>query len=111
MQPDFQTLLLPLLESLKEVKWYSAQDIQHEVKRYIDFSDGALKTSSLATNGRDFESAWMQALETLGKAGLIEKNTENHVRVTSLGKLVISKRLNAIDINFLRRLPGFIENE
>jgi restriction endonuclease Mrr len=109
MQPDFQTFMLPILESLKRREWYSVDYIQEQLKRHIDFSDYTLKKSSLATNRQEFESAWMQALENLEKAGLVEKNTGNNFKVTSLGELVISKRLNAIDINFLRRLPGYLD--
>ena len=101
-KPDFQTLMLPLLESLKDGEMHSMEYIRLELIRYIDYSDVPLKPFDLA-NKEEFESGMMLALEHLTKAGLTERPGSDQVKITSLGKLVLTKRLNTIDMNYLRR--------
>lgn len=102
----FQILMLPLLECLKDEKMHSMEYVSEQLIRFIEYSD-ELKPFGLDKTKYPFESAMLLALKHLTKAGLVERVSENEVRITSLGKLILSKRLNALDIKYLRRLPGY----
>lgn len=43
------------------------------------------------------------ALEHLTKAGLIERTADGQVGITAFGKMILNKRLNSLDIDFLKR--------
>ena len=105
----FQMLMLPLLESLKDGEPNSMEDINGELIRFIEFSDSGTKWFDLEKEKALFNEAVNLAIEHLSKAGLIENTGQDGLRISSFGKMVLNKRLNAIDINFLRKLPGYRE--
>jgi restriction endonuclease Mrr len=105
---DFQILLLPFLENLKEGEERSMQDIKADLIKFVDLTDEALKPFDLEQEEQSFQNAIASAMEHLTKAGLIVHGKNDQIRITSFGKMVLSKKLNSLDINFLRRLPGYL---
>lgn len=105
--PDFQTLLLPLLESLNDGKEHSQSFIHAELIRFYDLSDETLKPLIPGGNEAEFEDAVARAKEQLLKADLIERTGVDTIRITTFGKIILSKRLNSLDLQYLRRLPGY----
>ena len=85
------------------------KDIKAELIRFIELSDVALKPFNPEKNEQEFQNAIVHARVHLIKAGLIENIGEDNVRITSMGKMILNKRLNSIDVEYLRRLPGYIE--
>lgn len=108
---DFETLMLPLLESLRSGEDYSIDYVRAQLTQYVEWSDNALKKFDPDKNKHEFESSTWLALEHLVKAGLVEQPVEGRIKLTALGKLVLSKRLNALDVSYLRRLPRYLENQ
>jgi restriction endonuclease Mrr len=106
---DFQTLLLPFLENLKEGEERSMQDVKVGLIKFVELSDEALKLFDLDKDEKEFQEAVVLAKEHLTKADLIESTKAGGVRITSFGKMILGKRLNSIDIEYLRRLPGYKE--
>jgi len=109
MPTNFQLLMLPLLESLKGGEGRSMKAVKAELSRFIELTDEALKPFSPEKNEQEFQEAITQAKAHLTKADLIESISEDSVRITTMGKMILKKRLNSIDVDFLRRLPGYIE--
>lgn len=101
--PDFQLFLLPLLECLRDGEVRSFTFIQAAVQRYVEISDQPLRF------GSELRAGIAQAQEHLLKAGLISLPTPDQVVITALGKVVLNKRPNSLDLNFLRRLPGYLK--
>jgi restriction endonuclease Mrr len=102
---NFQLLLLPLLESLGDGKVYSSIHIQDELSKYVDYSDEKLRMYKGINNKPAFLDAVMTTKEHLMRAGLIEILNNDQWRITSLGKIVLTKRLNSLNLEFLKRLP------
>jgi restriction endonuclease Mrr len=102
----FQILMLPFLESLKEGAEHSTEEVNADLTRFIERSDQERKLLFPANDEQAIIKAIELAKNHLTKAGLIECIREG-VRITSLGKMVLNKRLNSIDVEFLRRLPGY----
>lgn len=104
---DFQAFLLPLLECLRDGEAHSASYVQEELSRYVDYSDEKFSAFKGEGNNPVFVQAVTTATEHLVRAGLIQRLTDGQCTITSLGKMVLKKRLNAIDLAFLKRMPGY----
>ena len=97
--PDFQAIMLPFLEGLKSGEERSLQIMLDQLAEYFELTDEELSS--------EFMESVTEASAHLEKAGLVEK-TANGFKVSALGKQVISKRLNSIDTQYLRRFPGYV---
>jgi GNAT superfamily N-acetyltransferase len=106
-QANFQILMLPFLENLKEGEERSMEEVKAELIRFVEFTDQELKSLDPENNKQEFQEAIALAQDHLRKAGLIETK-EDGVKITSFGKMILSKRLNSIDVDYLRRLLGYI---
>lgn len=104
---DFQILMLPFLENLKHGKACSMKSIKDDLIRFVELSDEAIKTYYLSKNETEFYEDIVQAKTHLTNADLIKEDHGGNVMITSLGKMVINKRLNSIDIAYLRLFPGY----
>jgi restriction system protein len=82
---DFQTLILPFLENLKEGEERSMNDINAELLRFVELTDEALKPFAPEKDEPAYQQAIVWAREHLTKAGLIENTREDYVRITSMG--------------------------
>lgn len=102
---DFQLLLLPLLESLGDGKVHSSMHIQETLSKYIDYSDEKLNTFKGINNQPTFLDSVRTAKEHLIRAGLVEILDNDQWRITSLGKMVLTRRLNSLNLELLKRLP------
>ena len=109
--PDFQMLMLPFLENLKQGEERSMSNVSAGLIRFVELTDDALKPFVPEQDEPAFQHAITLARQHLAKAGLIENTNVDFVKITSLGKLVLTKRLNIIDVEYLRRLPGYNEKE
>ena len=101
--------MLPLLESVKDGEAHDMDDIENELTRFIELTGKEMKVFDLEKEEHLFQEAITLAIEHLTRAGLIENAGRDCIKISSLGKLVLNKRLNVIDIDFLRRLPGYEE--
>ncbi len=104
-QDVFQLLLLPLLESLGDGKVHSSIHIQEELSKYIDYSDEKFNVFKDINNRSTFFDSVRTAEEHLIRAGLVEILNDEQRRITSLGKMVLTRRLNSLNLEFLKRLP------
>lgn len=93
--PDFSSLMLPLLESLKDSKAHNTESIRKALACHFECAENELS---------QVEERMLVAKDHLKKVGLMEETKEGF-RITSLGKLVLNRRLNSIDVEYLRRFP------
>lgn len=107
MIPDFQTIMLPLLDSLKEGDDRSIKQTHDALAAYFELNDDELNEEELGNDQTLFNSRILLAMSHLLMADLLQ-NTNGLLKITPLGKQVLSKRLNTIDTNYLRRFPGYI---
>lgn len=93
--PDFSSLMLPLLESLKDGKAHNTESILEALAWHFECEEKELN---------QLGKRMLVAKDHLMKVGLMEGTVEGF-RITSLGKLVLNRRLNSIDVEYLRRFP------
>ena len=104
--PDFQTLMLPVLDSSKQGEVKIGEVVERLAEK---FSLSDEERASLLPSGRQttFANRTHWAKSYLGKAGLIEATGRGRFVITSLGKQVLAKNPPRIDIKFLDQFPSF----
>ncbi|MBF0343990.1 MAG: restriction endonuclease [Nitrospirae bacterium] len=107
MIPDFQTVMLPLLQLLSDNQELSTRDIIEALAETFDLSDDERK--ALLPSGRMyvFNSRVGWAKTYLKKAGLITQPRRGSIKITKRGLEVIDIKLHKIDIRFLKQFPEF----
>ncbi len=107
MLPDFQTIMLPLLESLKEGKEQTSNQLHDALAAYFELSDEELNERLRGSDQTVFYQRINEAKTHLLRADLLSITNQDSLAITSLGKQVLHKRLNSIDTNYLKRFPGY----
>ena len=105
--PDFQFFLLPLLEALRDGEMHSSAYLEDELSMYVDYSDDRYNFFIGGNSNPAFMNALSLANHHLMRAGLVESPLDHQCRITALGKMVLSKRLNSLDTAYLERMPGY----
>lgn len=106
--PDYQTLMLPVLELLADGK----------VRRVVpDITDPVGQRFNLTPEDREqmlpsglqatFVNRTHWAVTYMAKAGLLARPTRGRVEITDLGRQALAKHPAKIDITFLMDYPGF----
>lgn len=105
--PDFQTLMLPLLESLADGTEHSNREVSTAIANRYRLTPDEMQQMLPSGNSKVFTNrvAWAKAY--LKRAGLIESPTRGSVRVTQKGKEILAQPPTEINVKFLRKFPSF----
>jgi restriction system protein len=109
MLPDFQSVMLPLLESLKVGAEQTTKQTHETLAQYFELTDEELNHRVPGRDETMFQQTVNEAKAHLLRADLLFHTNPNCVQITPLGKQVLSRRLNRIDTEYLKRLPGYQE--
>jgi len=107
MIPDFQTLMLPVLQVAAAGEVRIGDAIESLATKFALTDE---ERSALLPSGRQttFANRIHWAKSYLGKAGLIELTGRGRFRITDNGKRVLSAPSKRIDIKFLEKFPQFV---
>ena len=107
--PDFQTIMLPLLQFASDGEEYSI----HELVEYLasQFSLTEEEKSRLLPSGQQpiFYNRVGWARTYLKKARLIDYTRRGYFRITGRGKEVLQRNPDRIDMSYLQEFPEYIE--
>jgi restriction system protein len=105
--PDFQSLMLPVLEQAAEGEVRIGAIVERLADRVGLTTE---QRSELLPSKRQttFANRVHWAKSYLGKAGLIELTKRGHFQITDAGRQVLEHPPARIDINFLKRFPVFL---
>lgn len=105
--PDFQTLMLPVLEDAAKGEVRVGATVERLADR---FGLTPEQRADLLPSKRQttFANRIHWAKSYLGKAGLIELTKRGHFATTDAGRGVLSNPPERIDIAFLKRFPPFL---
>ncbi|MEQ1590362.1 MAG: winged helix-turn-helix domain-containing protein [Gallionella sp.] len=107
--PDYQTVMLPLLR-------FTMDGAEHNKREAVDalafeFELNPLELAERLPSGQqtiiDNRVHW--ACTYLKKAALLESTRRGVFSITQIGKQVLSKNPERIDIKFLEQFPSFLE--
>jgi len=105
--PDYQTIMLPLLEHLSDGKEKSTQETIDALSSIFKLTEEEKKELLPSGNQTIFKNriAWAKAY--LKKAGLIESPERGFYKITQLGLKILNKKPDKIDNKFLYQFEGF----
>lgn len=110
MIPDFQSIMQPLLQNLKDGKPWAVKDIRDAIVKH--FSISKKEQQETIPSGKQFtysnRIAW--ALSYLKMAELIVSPTRGVYQLSEAGQSVLESPPEKIDISFLKNFPAFIRN-
>jgi restriction system protein len=106
--PDYQTIMLPLLNFICDEKEHRAREAVEALANYFDLSEE--EKLELLPSGRQptFNNRVSWAGTYMKEAGLIEKPRRGYLKITERGLNVSKKKPVAIDSKFLERYPEFV---
>jgi len=109
MIPDFQTIMLPVLEILADKKEHKLQEIISKISDNFELTDEERKELLPSGNQAIINNRVGWARTYLKKAGLLESPKRATFIITEKGLEVLSKKPVKINIAFLKTLPKFKE--
>ncbi len=108
MVPDFQTLMLPVLERLSIGGEQASSVVRQAVAAHLSLPAEDLATMLPSGRQTTFGNRVAWALSYLKQAGLAESPSRGMYRVTSRGAGVLAEHPDRIDIQYLMRFPEFV---
>ena len=107
--PDYQSIMLPLLRFVENGNEYSIRAAIDGLSEKFGLTDS--EKHELLPSGQqprfDNRVAWARSYMT--KAALLESTRRGHFRITERGKEVLAKNPSAINVQFLRQFPEFVQ--
>ena len=107
--PDFQTIMLPLLELVADGKDHLMKDVTRGVASRFELS--ADERRQLLPSGQQTiisnRVAWAKA--HMKMAGLLENPVRGYIRISSVGRELLEKKPGRIDLRILRQYPSYLE--
>lgn len=107
--PDYQTLMLPVLELAADKKEHSIREAIDTLSDKFRLSDP--ERTELLPSGQQyiFENRVGWARTYLKKAGLLKTTKRSFFQITDEGTRVLDSKLKQIDIKYLQQFPQFLE--
>jgi len=109
MIPDYQSIMLPLLEFISDGKEYKMRNVTDELAikfRVTEEEQKELLPSGVAPVFYN-RTAWAKTY--LKKAGLIDSPKQGIVVISKRGLDVLKKKPNSINVKFLKQFSEFVE--
>ena len=107
--PDFQTIMLPLLEFVNDGKDHSLREIIEALAIKFSLSDDDRK--ELLPSGQqaiiDNRVGW--AATHLKKAGLLTSQRRAFYAITDRGRRVLTLNIEKLTMKFLKQYPEYVE--
>ena len=107
--PDFQTIMLPLVQFANDSKEHSLREAIDSLANYFKLTKEERK--ELLPSGRQarFDNRVGWSRTHLAKAGLLNSTRRGYFEITQLGQDILAQNPNVIDVAFLKQFPGYLE--
>ena len=105
--PDYQTIMLPLLQHINDGKVHTARELKIPLADHFGVTTEELQ--HLLPSGRQttFHNRVAWAKTYLERAGLLKNVRRGHFTITDRGREVINSSVSRIDNKFLQQFPEF----
>ena len=107
--PDFQKIMLPLLETLSDGKTYTTRNLIEVLSARFKLTD--VEKREFLPSGQQpiFDNRVGWARTFMKKAGLLESERRATQKITQLGLDVLEKKPETINVKFLEQFESFLE--
>lgn len=109
MIPDYQSIMLPLLQFLSDGKEYKMRDVTDALANQLGVTEEERKELLPSGAAPVFYNRTAWAKTYLKKAGLIDSPKQGIVFITPRGLDVVKSKPTSIDVKFLKQFSEFIE--
>lgn len=107
--PDYQAMMLPLLNFSRDGKEHSAREASDALAELYSLSEDERKELLPSGQQAVFTNRVAWARTYLKQAGLIEATRRGFFRISGRGLEVLKKKPASIDVKFLEQFPEFLE--
>jgi restriction system protein len=107
--PDYQSIMLPLLQQLHDGQEHSLGDVREAVAAHFSLTAAEREQMLPSGNQGIFDNRVGWARTYLKKAGLLEYVKRGVLRVTPKGQEILSENLAEINVKYLEKFPEFRE--
>lgn len=107
--PDFQTIMLPLLQCFSDGQEHSTQELLDNLAKKFSLNEEELNVLLPSGKQTIFYNRVGWARTYLTKAGLLEMSRRSYYRITERGRQVLARKPSRIDMKFLEQFPEYIE--
>src|SRR3954471_1023022 len=107
--PDFQTVMLPLIEALSDGHERTMRDLTGLLADRFKLTEQERQEVLPSGQQTIFSNRVGWAKSHLKYAGLLENPARGRVRISELGRKVLSEKPQAINVKFLKRFPSYCE--
>jgi restriction system protein len=106
--PDFQSLMLPLLDAVKDGKEHQSRNLVELLAAKYQLTQS--ERAQLLPSGKSptFENRVGWAKTYLKKAGLVEQPKRSFISITERGSEVLAKNPAIINMKYLEQFPEYI---
>ena len=109
MVPDFQSIMLPLLEITGDKKEHTIQEVRDLLAKYFNLTEDEISELLSKSKQQRFNNRVGWARTYLKKAGLLEYSGVGSFIITEHGLKVLQEKPSKINIKYLTRFPEFLE--
>ncbi len=106
--PDFQSIMLPLLQFYNDGEEHSNQDVVDGLAKILELSDEDLKQLLPSGKQTTFYNRVGWARTYLTKSRLLEMPRRSYYKITDRGQEVVRKLPLRIDMKYLEQFPEYI---
>ncbi len=107
--PSFQTVMLPILQSVNDQQEHTTRDVIDTVAGEFGLSDEERAELLPSGQQRTFDNRVNWAISYLKQAGILERTRRSVFRITERGLQALSQNPARIDVAFLSQYPEFRE--
>jgi restriction system protein len=107
--PDYQSIMLPLLSLLSDLKEHPFRDIVETLSKTFQLTGEESKELLPSGQQAVFDNRVGWARTYLKKAGLIDSPKRGLNKITQRGLEVLENKPNLINVKFLERFPEFVD--
>lgn len=108
MVPDYESLMLPVLDALREGRPHPVAEVRTTVAAQLGLKDDDL-TERLPSGSPVFNSRVHWAITYMAQAGLVRRPSRGVVQITDRGREVLAQNPGRVDNALLSRYPEFLD--
>jgi len=109
MIPNFQSIMLPLLEITGDKKEHTIQELRDSLAKYFNLTEEEKSELLSKSKQKRFNNRVGWARTYLKKAELLIYTQKGYFKVTDRGLTVLQEKPSKINIKYLKRFPEFLE--
>jgi len=109
MIPDYQSIMLPLLENISDGKEYKMRNVTDELAIKLGVTEDEQKELLPSGAAPVFYNRTAWAKTYLKKAGLIDSPKQGIITISKRGLEVLKNKPSSINIKFLKQFSEFVE--